>query len=237
MSIVTETLTYEFNGKQFAGHLAYDEAISGERPLVTVSHAWSGRSPFEDDKAVQMAKLGYTGFAIDAYGAGILGTTQDERLGYMNPLLADRPELLGRLRAGIAAGAAHATVDSSRVAAIGYCFGGLCVLDLARSGDPLRGVVSLHGLFTPPPGPAATINAKVLVLHGWNDPMATPDAVVALGAELDAADCDWQIHAYGQAMHSFTNPAANDVTAGTVYNADADRRSTHAIAHFLSEIF
>ncbi|MEO0576410.1 MAG: dienelactone hydrolase family protein, partial [Pseudomonadota bacterium] len=177
MSIVTETVTYEYNGKAFAGHLAYDDAISGKRPMVTVSHAWSGRSPFEDDKAVEMAKLGYVGFAIDAYGAGVLGTTQEEREGYMNPLLGDRAELLGRLRAGIAAGSAHAMTDSDRVAAIGYCFGGLCVLDLARSGDALRGVVSLHGLFKPPPGPANAITARVLVLHGWNDPMATPDAV------------------------------------------------------------
>lgn len=237
MSIVTEIIRYEHGGKRFAGQLAYDDALPQPLPLVTVSHAWSGRSAFEDDKAIALARLGYAGFSLDVYGEDVLGTTREEREALMQPLLADRAELLARLRAGVAAGAAHDKTDADNIAATGYCLGGLCALDLARSGDNLKGVVSLHGLFMPPPGPANPIKAKVLVLHGWQDPMATPDSVVALGEELTAAGCDWQLHGYGRALHSFTNPAANDPASGIVYNADAERRSTQAMTHFLAEIF
>lgn len=237
MSIVTEAIRYQYNDKTFEGLFAYDDAIAGLKPLVTVSHAWGGRGAFEDGKAMQLAKLGYAAFSIDAYGAGITGTTREEREALMHPLVADRPELLGRLRAGIAAGAAHKESNADKIAAIGYCFGGLCALDLARSGDDLAGVVSLHGIFAPPPGPANAIKAKVLVLHGWDDPMATPEAVVALGEEMRAAGCDWQLHAYGRTMHSFTNPQADDPDSGIQYNADADRRSMQALEHFLAEVF
>ncbi|MFK7887313.1 MAG: dienelactone hydrolase family protein [Gammaproteobacteria bacterium] len=237
MSIVTESIRYTHNGKEFEGHLAYDDAMSGPRPLVTVSHAWGGRGAFENDKAEQLAKLGYAGFAIDAYGAGVVGSSPEENNALMMPLLEDRAELLGRLRAGIAAGSAHAAVDSSKSAAIGYCFGGLCALDLARSGDNLNGVVSLHGLFTPPPQTADKYLAKVLVLHGWDDPMAKPESVLEVSKELTHADCDWQLHAYGQTMHSFTNPAADDAASGILYQADAARRSWQAMANFLGELF
>jgi dienelactone hydrolase len=129
-------------------------------------------------------------------------------------------------------------VDSSKVAAIGFCFGGLCVLDIARTGADLNGVVSFHGLFMPPGNTGGKkIKAKVLALHGWDDPMATPDQVTALGKELTDAGADWQLHAYGGTMHAFTNPDANDPDFGTVYNAAADTRSWTAMKNFLAEIF
>lgn len=237
MSIVTESIRYSHNGKEFEGHLAYDDATSGPRPLVTVSHAWGGRGAFENDKAERLANQGYAGFAIDVYGAGVTGSSPEENTALMTPMLEDRAELLGRLRAGIAAGGAHAAVDATNVAAIGYCFGGLCALDLARSGDSLNGVVSLHGLFSPPPSTADKYGAKVLILHGWDDPMADPDSVLAVSKELSAAGCDWQLHAYGQTVHAFTNPEANDHASGIVYHADADRRSWQALTNFLEELF
>jgi dienelactone hydrolase len=237
MSIVTESIRYSHNGKEFEGHLAYDDARSGPRPLVTVSHAWGGRGAFENDKAQRLAKLGYAGFAIDVYGAGVTGSSPEENTALMTPLLEDRAELLGRLRAGLAAGAKHAVADPSNTAAIGYCFGGLCALDFARSGDELNGVVSLHGLFASPPETADHYRAKVLILHGWDDPMATPESVLEVSKELSDANCDWQLHAYGNTLHAFTNPEANDAASGIVYQADADRRSWQALENFLGELF
>ncbi|MEL7022267.1 MAG: dienelactone hydrolase family protein [Pseudomonadota bacterium] len=237
MSIVSERIRYSHNDIEFEGHFAYDDAIDGPRPLVTVSHAWSGRSPFENEKAEKLAVMGYAGFAIDAYGAGVRGTTREENTALMTPMLDDRSELLERLRAGVAAGAAHAFVDDSRIAAIGYCFGGLCALDLARSGDPLSGVASFHGLFQAPNWPVANIKAKVLALHGYDDPMATPDSVLALAKELSDAGADWQLVAYGNTKHSFTNPQANDPANGIVYDAIANARSWQALQNFLTEIF
>ena len=128
-------------------------------------------------------------------------------------------------------------VDSAKIAAIGFCFGGLCVLDIARSNADAAGVVSFHGLLHAPGNTAAKINPKVLALHGWDDPMATPDNVKAFGEEMTKAKADWQLHAYGGTMHAFTNPKANDPDFGTVYDADADRRSWQAMTNFLAELF
>ncbi len=237
MSIVTESIRYEYKGTSFEGHLAYDDAHSGPRPLVTVSHAWGGRSDFENDKAERLAQLGYAGFAIDVYGAGIVGSNPEENTALMNPLLSDRAELLGRLRAGIAAGAKHAAADESKIAAMGYCFGGLCALDLARSGDALAGCVSFHGLFTPPENSTSAIKSKVLILHGWDDPMAPPNSVLAISKEMSEKGADWQLHAYGDTKHAFTNPHANDPNSGLMYSAAADQRSWQTLANFLAEIF
>jgi len=129
-------------------------------------------------------------------------------------------------------------VDESKVAAIGFCFGGLCVLDIARTGIDIAGVVSFHGLFAAPRNTSGNrIKAKILALHGWDDPMSTPDSVVALGEELSAMGADWQLHGYGKTMHAFTNPDANDPESGLAYNASADQRSWIAMQNFLAELF
>jgi dienelactone hydrolase len=203
-----------------------------------VSHAWAGRSDFENGKAEELAKLGYVGFALDNFGKGILGTSTEENSALIQPFLEDREMLQGRMQIGLDVLKNLEEVDGSRVAAIGFCFGGLCVLDLARIGAELDGVVSFHGLFGPPGNTAGNrIKTKVLVLHGWEDPMATPDQVVSLAAELTGMGAHWQIHGYGNTMHAFTNPNANDPDFGTVYHPDADRRSWNALQNFLSEIF
>ena len=220
------------------GILAWDDAQSGPRPGVLVSHAWGGRSDFEDGKARALAELGYAGFALDLYGKGVRGSNPEENGALMQPFLDDRAMLQQRLLVSLETLRAQDEVAADTVAAIGFCFGGLCVLDIARTGADIAGVVSFHGLFMPPGNTEGnTVTARVLALHGWDDPMAPPDAAVALGAELSAMGADWQLHAYGNTMHAFTNPAANDSQMGTVYDATAERRSWQAMQNFLNELF
>ncbi len=220
------------------GFIALPEG-PGPHPAVLIAHNWAGQSQADNDVAVRLAELGYVGIAIDVYGRGRRGDRQADNSGLMGPWMADRGALRGRLLAAVAAAAAHALVDDGRIAFIGHCFGGLCALDVARSGSPLvKAVASFHGVYTPPGlGEQPVISAKMLVLHGWDDPMTPPDATVSLAHELNAAGADWQLHAYGKTMHSFTNPGANNPAGGMQYNAAADRRSWQALSNFLTEVF
>ena len=228
---------YVHNGDLLEGYMAWDENHPRPRPGVLVSHAWGGRGEFECAKARELARLGYCGFALDVYGKGVRGSGPEENAKLMQPFLEDRALLQGRIAAALETLRQQDEVDSDRTAAIGYCFGGLCVLDLARTGSDVRGVVSLHGLFNPPGNTSGvSIGARVLALHGHDDPMVPVEAVNALEAELTEAGADWQIHVYGNAMHAFTNPNANSPDMGTVYNADADRRSWIATVGFLEEV-
>ncbi len=220
------------------GMLAWDDSLQGPRPGILISHAWSGRSDFEDGKANALTSLGYVAFSLDLYGKGVRGSSPEENSALMQPFLDDRAMLQQRLLVSLETLRAQTEVDASKIAAIGFCFGGLCVLDIARTGADLAGVVSFHGLFHAPGNTVGnTVNAKVLALHGWDDPMATPDNVLALSAEMTALGADWQLHAYGNTMHAFTNPAANDKDMGTVYDASADKRSWIAMHTFLDELF
>lgn len=238
MSIQTRLVEYEDEGVVLEGLLAWDDAIDGQRPGVMVAHAWAGRTDFEDDKARQLARLGYNGFALDLYGKGVRGASTEENAALMQPFLDDRRMLQQRLLLSLNTMRGQAEVDADRVAAIGFCFGGLCVLDIARTGEDLAGVVSFHGLFGSPGNTSGnSIAAKVLALHGWNDPMATPDQVVGFAEELTAMGADWQIHGYGNTLHAFTNPEANDPEFGTVYSERADRRSWMSMQNFLAELF
>lgn len=235
MTIQTETLDYKDGDTTLQAFIAWDDAVSGPRPGVLVSHAWGGRTDFENDKARKLAELGYAGFALDLYGKGITGDGPEENEKLMQPFLDDRAMLQRRMKVALETASGHELIDSGRVGAIGYCFGGLCVLDLARSGAPVSAVVSLHGLLGAPGNTVDEMTAKVLVLHGWDDPMAPPDHVVALGVELTEAKADWQIHAYGSTLHAFTNPEADDPDSGLAYDATADRRSWRAMQDFLAE--
>jgi dienelactone hydrolase len=210
----------------------------GPHPAVLIAHNWSGQG--EDDNAVarRLAALGYAGIAIDVYGKGVRGDPQGDNSALMNPWMTDRAGLQRRLLAAVAAVAANPMVDAERLAVIGYCFGGLCALDVARSGaGNIKGAVSFHGVYAPTGLAAKPITAKVLVLDGWRDPMCPPDAKSALMAELDAAGADWQFTAYGGTYHAFTNAAANNPAGGVQYNAAADRRSWAAMTAFLAEVF
>ena len=238
MTIQTRYIEYALNDVIFEGLLAWDDELSGPRPAVAVAHTWAGRGAFEESKAVELAGCGYVGFAMDLYGKGVLGEGVEECAALMAPLMADRTLLEQSIDTAVSVLREQPEVDAANVAAIGYCFGGLSVLDLARSGSDVRGVVSFHGLFTPPENTSARkIKAKVLCLHGYDDPMAEPETMVALAAELTEAGADWQIHAYGNTVHAFSNPAADNPQMGTVYSESADRRSRQALMNFLQEIF
>lgn len=233
-----EKLAYDHEGTELEAHLAIPEG--NERlPAVLVCHAFSGQSDLERGKAERLAgELGYLGAALDLYGRGVRGSNPAESGQLMMPFRKDRAFLRRRLLAGLDAVRAHPRVDPARVAAIGLCFGGLCALDLARSGADLRGVCAFHGLLGAPEGlEVGPFVAKVLVLHGHDDPLAPPEQVLALETELTRHGADWQVHVYGGTQHAFTNPAANDAARGTVYEPRADRRSWIAMKSFLEELF
>ena len=238
MNIQTNALTYSDGDIEFRGQVSFDASAGEPRPGVLIAHTWAGCGGFERRKAVQLAGLGYVALAIDMYGGGIVGSGPEENERLMKPLIQDRDMLQRRMLAALAALKDLDTVDASRTAAIGYCFGGLCVLDLARTGADFQAAVSFHGILKPPETIAAKqIQAKVLVLHGWDDPMAKPEEVNVLAEEMSRGEADWQIHAYGGTVHAFTNPAANNPARGTVYDATADRRSWASTLDFLAESF
>jgi dienelactone hydrolase len=239
LDLRTEVLEYRDGGAIFEGYVAAPAEAADALPCVLVGHDWSGPNESIRQVTNRVAGLGHVGFALDAYGKGIRGTLTGDNSALMDPLLADRRLLRSRLLAGLAAARRHPAVDPERVAAIGYCFGGLCALDLARAvPEGLVGVVSIHGVFQPPAlGSQPPITAKVLVLHGWEDPLAPPTEVIALARELTEAGADWQIHAYGHAMHAFTFEGANFPERGIRYGANAARRSWSSMRTFLEEVF
>jgi dienelactone hydrolase len=236
VTIQKRAFDYEIDGKTYEAVLASPDGSA--RPGVLVCHTWAGRSEFEGERAKALAALGYTGIAIDLYGKGVLGTSTEEKQGLLTPFLEDREMLRSKLLATIDIVKQQAEVDAENIAAIGFCFGGLSVLNIARTGADIKGVVSIHGLLGKPGNATgAKIKAKVLVLHGWDDPLVPPDDVIAFTKEMTEAGVDWQLHAYGGAMHAFTHPEANDPDNGMAYSADADRRSWAATANFLEELF
>jgi dienelactone hydrolase len=238
MGIQTRLIDYRDAGLVFEGNLAWDDTIDGPRPGVLVAHTIRGRSGFEENKARLLAEMGYAGFAIDVYGKHAIGSAFDDCRRMMDGLRSDRATLQRRLLLAVSTLRGQPEIDASRVAAIGYCFGGLSVLDIARTGEPIAGVVSFHGMFDAPGNTGSNrIQARILALHGWDDPLATPDQVVALGEELTGMGADWQLHGYGGVRHAFTNPAADASTGVTVYNSAADRRSWAAAKYFLAELF
>ena len=237
MSLTTRKIRHVHDGITLEGYFAAPSDAKLPLPAVLVAPAWAGCNQQAMERANSLAHLGYAAFAIDLYGNGRIGRTREECSELMNGVAGDRVYLLDRLQSALDALMAQAEVDATRIAALGYCFGGLCVLDLARGGAQLKGVVSLHGIFTPPVGtPTPAIQSKILVLHGYEDPMATPEQGIALGRELTDRGADWQIHFYGATLHAFTNPEANDRDFGTVYNPLADDRSWRLTQDFLNEV-
>ncbi|KTD34906.1 dienelactone hydrolase family transporter protein [Legionella moravica] len=229
---------YHHGAEELHGFLAFDDQITTPRPAVIVAHDWTGRNDFACQKAKMLAEMGYIGFALDMYGQGRLGVTNEEKMALMQPLVGDRALLRERLLAAYHAVAARPEVDKSRIAVIGFCFGGLCALDLARSGADLRGVVTFHGILNKPEHlESEHIKAKILVLHGYDDPMVKPEQVHAFCQEMTEAKVDWQVHMYGHVQHAFTNPQAHDASLGLVFDSLAEQRSLLAMRHFLHEIF
>lgn len=238
MAIVENTVVYMDGDIALEAFFAFDDSVSGRRPAVLISHAWGGRDSFVADKARKIAGLGYFGFALDMYGKGVLGSGAEENAKLMQPFMADREKLQQRMKAALNAAKLLPWVDENKIAAMGFCFGGLCVLDLARTGVDIKGVVSFHGLLGAPGNTQGNkIKATILALHGRDDPMVSPDLVLAFQEEMTQAGADWQFVSYGNTVHAFTNPVANDPDFGTVYQADADRRSWQAMKNFFVELF
>ena len=174
----TELIEYHDGETQLEAYVAWDDSIAGPRPGVLVAHDWTGRRGFATDKADEMAALGYVGFALDMYGKGVFGSDGDVEgnSALMGPLAGDRTALRARMTSALEKLRGLDVVDSLKIGAMGYCFGGMCVLELARAGADVGGVISIHGIFTPGDVPNNAITARVLCLHGQDDPMVPPDA-------------------------------------------------------------
>ena len=238
MAIVSNTVGYLDDEVLLEAFFAFDDSLSSRRAAVLINHTWAGRDDFVAEKAKKLAALGYVGFAVDMYGKGVLGSGPEENAQLMQPFMDNREMLQKRMKAALNAVKLLPWVDDSKIAAMGFCFGGLCSLDLARTGADLKGVVSFHGLLGSPDNTKGNaINAKILTLHGHDDPMVPPEQVLAFEQEMTKAGADWQLHTFGHTMHAFTNPVANDPDFGTVYQPDADRRSWLLMENFLTEVF
>jgi dienelactone hydrolase len=230
-------IVYEHQGVKLHGLACFPEG-DATRPAVLVSHDWSGRNAMAERVAGELAGHGYVGFALDMYGEGRVGRTTEERAALMSAVRADRSVAMGRIQAAVQAVRELPRVDPKRVGALGFCFGGACVLDLARSGADVSGVVSLHGLLeAPPPALRKPITARVLVLHGYRDPMAKPAQVLEFADEMAAAGARWELHAYGNSVHAFANPDANAPAMGTVYDAEVARRAFRSMYDFFGDVF
>jgi dienelactone hydrolase len=238
-AIHTETVEYKQGDTTLEGFVAYDDAIPGKRPGVLIVHQWLGLTDYEKHRAEMLAQLGYVAFCADIYGKGVRPQNTQEAGAQAGKYKNDRQLLRARVNAGLDALRQQPLVDPKRMAAIGYCFGGTTVLELARSGADVAGVVSFHGgLDSPTPADGKNIKGKVLVCHGAEDPFTKPEDLAAFESEMRNAKVDWQLIKYGGAVHSFTQPmAGNDNSKGAAYNKKADKRSWEAMKQFLAEIF
>lgn len=238
MTIIRRVTVHEGPGGIFESMVVSDDSTGALRPGILLFANALGTKEADFAYAEKVSALGYTVFVADIYGQGKRASRDDADMGrYMNVLNTDRALLRDRLQAAHAMLKSLPEADASRTAAIGFCFGGKCVLDLARSGADITGGVSFHGIYDAPPFPNAAIRAKLLVCHGWDDPLAPPEATVALANELTQAGCDWQIHAYGNTGHAFSDQAVNMPEKGLAYNPDADRRSFRSMRDFLGDLF
>jgi dienelactone hydrolase len=239
-ALVEETVNYQQGGVTLEGIRIYDNASSDKRPAVLIIHQWTGLTDYEKGRARQLAELGYNVLAADIYGQGIR-PVPPEAGKEAGKYKSDRKLFRARIDAALEVLKSDARTEPSKIAAIGYCFGGTGVIELARSGAEVAGVVSFHGALGSAPGFAAEkgkIPAKILVLHGAVDPHVPSDEVAAFVKEMNDAGADWQLNAYSGAVHSFTQKmAGDDPSKGSAYNAQADARSWEAMKSFFGEIF
>lgn len=236
--MITQHLDYFDGDTVLEAYVAYEET-DVQKPMVLIAHDWSGRRESACNAAERVAAMGHVGFALDMYGKGVFGSDGDTEgnAALMNPFASDRALLRQRVRAALVAGRNVPQVDPTRVAAMGYCFGGMCVLELARAGADVLGVVSIHGILAASELANEAVRAKVLCFHGHDDPMVPPEQVLEFETEMTKAGVDWQLHAYGGTMHAFTHVGANNPEFGTVYNQIAEKRCYQSLENFLAEIF
>lgn len=232
------SLNQEYQG-QTLDHVVVHDGSGRTLPTVIIIPTVMGVQPLEIGFAEKLVDLGYHAVVADLFGRRFTPVVDKEAaFAAMGELRSDRAALRERLLAVVATVRDREHVDASKLAMIGFCFGGQCALDVARSGAELAGVASFHGLFDPPGLPAKPIKARVVAFHGWEDPMVPPEAVVELGKEMTEGGADWQIHAYGNVGHGFTNPKAYEIgIKGVEYNEAAARRSWANLELFLAETF
>ena len=232
-----QAIGLDFDGEQLEG-VFVGRRDGAARPTVMLIPTVMGVSDLEIGFGRQLVELGYNAFVPDLFGKQFRGAARDIMFGEMTRLRSDRVGLRRRLLAVLEQVRGLSGVEGGKIVVAGYCFGGQCALDVARSGADIAAAVSFHGLFDPPGLPPERIRAKVVAFHGWDDPMVPPEAVVALGKELTDGGADWQIHAYGNVAHGFTNPKASELNIdGVRYNALAAERSWTSFISLLEELF
>ena len=238
-AVKTKVVEYKHGDVTLKGYLAWDDAAAGKKPGIVVVPEWWGNNEYAHHRAEMLASLGYVGFAIDMYGDGKTTTDPKQAGEWATAAKADAKVFAGRLQAGLDTLKKQEQVDDSKLAAIGYCFGGTGVLTMARQNFPVLGVVSFHGALAPV-GDAASgsVKPKVLVCHGAEDPMVPVDQVIAFANEMKTANANWEVNAYSGAVHAFTNPDADKFKIpGIAYNEQADHRSWEAMKSFFTELF
>lgn len=236
----TRIIEYKCEDLVMEGFLAIGDTVLEKQPLVLIVHDWSGQREFVQDKAKYFAKQGFIAFAVDLYGKGKRGSDTDKSINQklLNELLQHRGVIVTRMQAALNYALGLPTVDKDRIMAIGFCMGGMSVLDFARSGAAINGVVSIHGILgQPEPASATPIKAKVLVLQGHDDPLATPQQIIDFESEMTKRSVDWQVHVFGNTMHSFTNPKAADQSAGLLFSSLANARTWDLVRNFTAELF
>ncbi|MSU58629.1 MAG: dienelactone hydrolase family protein [Pedosphaera sp.] len=237
-AIKTETVEYKQGDTTLAGELVYDDAIKGARPGVLVVHQWKGLTGYEKKRAAMLAELGYVAFCADIYGKGVRPTSPQDAGAEAGKYKKNRPLLRERVNAGLETFRKQKVVDPKHIAAIGYCFGGTTVIELARSGADVAGVVSFHGgLDSPTPADGKNIKCKVLACHGADDPFVPAKDLEAFESELRDAGVDWRLVKYGGAVHSFTDWGMDGSMKGAKYDEKADKRSWVEMKAFLTECF
>lgn len=237
MTIVYRSIPYDIDGLMFDAVLVADGQFNRDIPTVLVFHGMEGRSQAQLDYCAEIATLGFQAIAVDIFGAAASAVGMSATRQLMQEFLQDRNALRARLIRAVDAVAGGPDVDRHTLVAAGFCFGGLCVLDLARAQTGLRGVASFHGMLTPAPwADDSPIDTKVVVFHGWDDPFAPPEDVVALAGELTRRSADWQLHAYGNTLHAFMAPFADQADQGIQYSATAAARAWDSFVGFLDEV-
>jgi dienelactone hydrolase len=236
-ALKTQTVEYKQGDTVLEGYVAYDDALEGKLPGVLVVHEWKGLDEYAKKRANMLAELGYVAFAADIYGKGVRPQTPEEAGAKAGQYKSDRALLRSRVVAGLEELKKNPNVDPSQVLAIGYCFGGTAVLELARSGADVKGIVSFHGgLSSPTPSDAKNIKAPILVLHGADDPYVPPSEVADFEKEMKEANVDYRLIAYPGAVHGFTNPNNKGEMKGALYDEEADERSWREMQEFFDDV-
>ncbi len=239
----TEQIVYHHERKKCLGFIAYEN--TNKKPAVLIAHAYRGQDDFVREKAMALATMGYVGFAIDLYGDGKSTQNNETAAEWMAPFFFDRKLLREHMQAAYACVCQLPYVNAEQIGAMGFCFGGLATIELFKSGVPLSGAVSFHGMLgTALQGKKAktlpmakNIKGSLLILHGHDDPLASQEDIQLMQHELTEAHVDWQMHIYGGVMHAFTNPMAHDPKMGNVFNAKANYRSWQTMQDFFNEMF